>query len=51
MFQVEDVQLARLFGLANVDSLMQELILHDEQSASDAVQKSLSSPLVEDDTK
>uniref|UniRef100_A0A1I7U4T5 NR LBD domain-containing protein n=1 Tax=Caenorhabditis tropicalis TaxID=1561998 RepID=A0A1I7U4T5_9PELO len=26
---VEDVQLARLFGLVNVDSLMEELILND----------------------
>lgn len=28
---VEDLQLARLFGLANLDSLMQELILHDDR--------------------
>lgn len=27
--KVEDVQLARLFGLVNVDSLMEELILND----------------------
>ncbi|CAJ0595801.1 unnamed protein product [Cylicocyclus nassatus] len=33
---VEDVQLARLFGLANVDSLMEELILHDERPDRDS---------------
>ncbi|CAI4228518.1 unnamed protein product [Auanema sp. JU1783] len=43
---VEDVQLARLFGLANVDSLMQELILHDESSNNIVPLQSLSSPLV-----
>lgn len=40
---VEDVQLARLFGLANVDSLMEELILHDERPDCD-VRQSLASP-------
>ncbi|XGW21986.1 hypothetical protein V3C99_004723 [Haemonchus contortus] len=40
---VEDVQLARLFGLANVDSLMEELILHDERPDRD-VRQSLASP-------
>lgn len=42
---VEDVQLARLFGLANVDSLMQELILHDEQPTNDDVISTLSTPM------
>uniref|UniRef100_A0A1I7X206 Ligand-binding domain of nuclear hormone receptor n=1 Tax=Heterorhabditis bacteriophora TaxID=37862 RepID=A0A1I7X206_HETBA len=40
---VEDVQLARLFGLANVDSLMQELILHDDKPDKQVIQ-SLASP-------
>ncbi|VDO91035.1 unnamed protein product [Heligmosomoides polygyrus] len=40
---VEDVQLARLFGLTNVDSLMEELILHDERPDCD-VRQSLASP-------
>ncbi|KJH52759.1 Ligand-binding domain of nuclear hormone receptor [Dictyocaulus viviparus] len=40
---VEDVQLARLFGFANVDSLMEELILHDERAYGD-VRQSLASP-------
>jgi len=39
---VEDVQLARLFGLANVDVLMQELILHD--GSAKQLLHSLSSP-------
>ena len=39
---VEDLQLARLFGLANLDSLMQELILHDERP-DDVIQVKLTS--------
>lgn len=35
---VEDVQLARLFGFANVDSLMEELILHDGRPDRDVRQ-------------
>uniref|UniRef100_A0A158P8I5 Nuclear receptor domain-containing protein n=1 Tax=Angiostrongylus cantonensis TaxID=6313 RepID=A0A158P8I5_ANGCA len=41
--QMMDVQLARLFGFANVDSLMEELILHDERADRD-VRQSLASP-------
>ncbi|CAI2315352.1 unnamed protein product [Caenorhabditis sp. 36 PRJEB53466] len=43
---VEDVQLARLFGLVNVDSLMEELILNDlKPSDPQILQTSLSSPV------
>ncbi|PAV67724.1 hypothetical protein WR25_04235 [Diploscapter pachys] len=43
---VEDVQLARLFGFANVDSLISELLLHDEKPSTDPVIiQSLASPL------
>ncbi|CAB3408121.1 unnamed protein product [Caenorhabditis bovis] len=43
---VEDVQLARLFGLVNVDSLMSELILNDQRAADPLVlQSSLASPV------
>ncbi|WKX88063.1 hypothetical protein Q1695_008018 [Nippostrongylus brasiliensis] len=43
VFLAEDVQLARLFGLTNVDSLMEELIMHDERPDRD-VRQSLASP-------
>ncbi|EFO90691.1 CRE-NHR-69 protein [Caenorhabditis remanei] len=43
---VEDVQLARLFGLVNVDSLMEELILNEiKPSETQVLQTSLSSPM------
>ncbi|CAL2030836.1 hypothetical protein CAEBREN_14643 [Caenorhabditis brenneri] len=43
---VEDVQLARLFGLVNVDSLMEELILNDmKPSDPQILQTSLASPV------
>ncbi|CAD6197187.1 unnamed protein product [Caenorhabditis auriculariae] len=39
---VEDVQLARLFGLANVDSLISELILHDDKQSDPQIFQTLS---------
>lgn len=43
---VEDVQLARLFGLVNVDSLMEELILNDRKVTDNPIlQQNLSSPV------
>ncbi|CAI5438946.1 unnamed protein product [Caenorhabditis angaria] len=43
---VEDVQLARLFGLVNVDALMSELILNDQKASDPQIlQTSLSSPV------